>query len=144
MQSIPYEFTDKSISPWGGLRLIEEYFKVSGFRSHLRSLPLHIPGSGAGYMHAEIIESFIISVILGARRCSESAILRVDEVVKEIFGWDRGMPDQSTLSRFFRKYSREKSSQLFIGLLNWWFKKFKDKKLTIDIDSTVIDRYGKQ
>jgi hypothetical protein len=28
--------------------------------------------------------------------------------------------------------------------LNWWFQKYNERKLTIDIDSTVIERYGKQ
>ena len=144
MPSLPYEFSDKTITPWGGLRLLEEFWTKIGFRSKLRQMSWDIPGSGRGYDHHEIAESFIVAVILGAQRFSEAAYLGVDEVVKEIFSWEKGMPNQSTLSRFFPKYTEEKSDKLYVDLMKWWFHKITNEQITLDFDSTVITRYGNQ
>lgn len=144
MPSLPYEYTDKMITPWGGLRLIEEFWTKIGFRSQFRELPWDEPGSGRGYEHFEIAESFLVSVILGAQRFSEASYLGVDEVIQEIFSWDKGMPNQSTLSRFFPKYTEEKADKLFIELMSWWFKRTATEQITLDFDSTVITRYGQQ
>ena len=98
---IPYEYSDRKISPWGGMRLIKELYDRVGMFDKLRSLPLQNPGSAIGVEHYEIIESFIMSVILGAGNCNNASQISYDEVLKEIFQWKRGMPSQSTLSRFF-------------------------------------------
>lgn len=123
---------------------MEEFWTKIGFRSKLRQLSWDIPGSGRGYEHHEIAESFIVSVILGAQRFSEAAYLGVDEVVKEIFSWEKGMPVQSTLSRFFPKYTEEKADKLYVELMTWWFQKITHEQITLDFDSTVITRYGTQ
>jgi len=54
------------------------------------------------------------------------------------------MPSQSSLSRFFPKYDHDKSDAIFSELFTWWFEQLGDKNLTLDIDSTVITRFGKQ
>lgn len=144
MNAIPYEYIDKKVSPWGGLRLLQAYYDNSGLRDKLRQTGMYSPMSGAGYDHHEIAESFMISVILGANRLVESSALRLDEVVKEIFGWKMGMPSQSSLSRFFKKYSYDDSDRLFSFLWKSWFDSLKMDKVTLDIDSTVITRYGHQ
>jgi len=35
MKSLADEFTDKDVSPWGGLRLIEETYRRCGLRQYL-------------------------------------------------------------------------------------------------------------
>lgn len=56
----------------------------------------------------------------------------------------KGMPDQSTLSRFFRKYDRHHSTDIFTELNKWWFSTIQKGYLTVDFDFTVITRYGEQ
>lgn len=141
---LQFEYTDKIVSPWGGIRIIQEGYVRSGLKGAIENLDLIPPGSGNGENHSEIIESFLMSVILGADNCTSSSQLRYDKVVKEIFGWKKGMPSQSTLSRFFRKYDQEYSDFLFEDLQKWWFNVHTGKHLTLDIDSTVITRYGNQ
>lgn len=102
------------------------------------------PGSGRGILHYELIESFMVSSLLEAKRFSESSALRFDTTVQEMFGWKDGMADQSTLSRFFRKYDQQCSDEMFTALNRWWFNQIKVGTLTLDIDSTVITRFGKQ
>ena len=144
MHNLAYDFTDKKVSPWGGVRLIHELYQKSNLKQICSEAPFHKPGSNRGFDPLEVVEGFMTSVILGAKRLSHSAILRHDEVIKEIFGWKKGMPSQSTLSRFFRKYDMEDNDRIFPALNRKWFEQFAIDKLTIDIDSTILTRYGTQ
>ncbi len=144
MKFLSYEYTDKKISPWGGMRLIYELYIRSGLREAIGRLPLVQPGSNRGISPVEIIEGFMVSVILGARRLVHSGLLNQDEVIKEIFGWKKNMASQSTFSRFFKKYDLELNDKIFPALQRWWFEQFKIDKLTVDIDSTILTRYGNQ
>ncbi len=141
---LPYEYSDKKISPWGGMRLIKEFYDRVGLYNKLRELPLQDTGSAIGVEHYEIIESFMMSVILGAGNCNSASQISYDDVLKEIFQWEKGMPSQSTLSRFFPKYSHDASDEIFSNMFTWWFKEMGQKNLTLDIDSTVITRFGNQ
>ena len=144
VSNLPFEFSNKLVTPWGGLRYVQEFMEHCGFRQKLRELEFHKPGSGAGANHFEYVESFLVSVILGAKRCSDAELLRLDEPIRVMFGWKKGMPDQSTLSRFFRKYDRHHSTDIFTELNKWWFSTIQKGYLTVDFDSTVITRYGEQ
>jgi len=143
-KKLPHIYTDKLGTPWGGLLLVKEFYDRIGMGEHLRRLPFIEKGSGRGIDHHEIIESFLMSIILGANNCSSSARLSCDDVVKEIFQWKHGMPSQSTLSRFFLKYDGGRSDEIFTGLNRWWFGNLGYKHLTLDVDSTVITRFGDQ
>jgi len=144
MSFLEYKYSDKRISPWGGMRLLQELYVRCGLREKIASLDLPKPGSNRGYQASDLIEGFIMSVILGAKRLSHTGSLRHDTVLPEIFGWSKGMASQSTFSRFFRKYSEQDSRRIFRTLQGWWFEQFSIDKLTIDIDSKVITRYGEQ
>lgn len=141
---IDYEYTNKNITPWGGLRLIADFYERCGLREAIKTLPLPEPGSNRGYQACELIDGFLTSVLLGARRFSHSGMLRHDEVIKEIFGWNKGMASQSTFSRFFRKFSLADNDAIFRQLNRWWFDQQKIDKYTVDMDSTVLTRYGEQ
>jgi len=143
VEQLKYEFTDKQVSPWGGLRLISALFAKLGLEEELRELPLPQPGSNRGYEGIEIIKTFIVSILIGANRYSHCALLEYDEVVKEIFRIEK-VPSQSTFSRYFRKFSCKLNNKIFPKLSKWIMEKFGEIKVTIDLDSTVIERYGKQ
>lgn len=144
MRFLDHQYTDKKVSPWGGMRLIHELYVRCGLREAIRELGLKKPGSNRGFAPADIVEGFLVSVILGARRLSHSGLLKEDEVIREIFGWSRGMASQSTFSRFFSKYELEDNDELFPALMRWWFEQFRLDKYTVDLDSTVLTRYGHQ
>lgn len=124
--------------------MIKEFYDRIGMFDKLRQLALHREGSAVAVKHHEIIESFMMSVILGAGSCSGASQISYDEVLKEIFQWEKGMPSQSTLSRFFPKYTQQKSDEIFSDLNQWWFSELGYTNLTLDVDSTVITRFGHQ
>lgn len=144
MRTLPVEFTRKKVSPWGGIHLFHSVYQKSGLRQVLGNLPLPKPGSNRGYDPVDIVESFMVSVILGSRRLAHSGMLRSDEIIREIFGWKSGSPSSSTFSRFFKKFNRTMNDNIFPIAQKHLFDQVDIKKMTIDIDSTVITRYGDQ
>ena len=146
MQGLNIKYTDKQISPWGGIRFVEETYRKSGLRDYFRKECKVLPevGSNRGYDPVDLIEGFMISTILGATRLSHSGLLRHDEVIQKIFGWKKGMASQSTFSRFFKKFNLERNDSIFTGINKFWFSQLKLDKMTIDVDSTVITRHGSQ
>lgn len=145
MKSLSYEFTDKEVSPWGGLRLIEEVYQRSGLKNYLQDCgQLPEPGSNRGYSGLSMVEGFMVSLLLGAKRLSHTGALRYDQVIGRIFNWEKGMASQSTFSRFFKKFNKDLNDSLFPALNRWWFGQLTLDKYTIDLDSTVITRHGTQ
>lgn len=144
MHSIPHQFTERKVSSYGGIKYIQQTYERCGLKGFMPELNLSQPGSNRGYDPIDLVEGFMVSSILGAKRLSHTGMLRQDQVIAEIFGWDKGMGSQSTFSRFFNKFSFEDNDELFPRLQKWWFSQFENKQLTIDIDSTVLTRYGTQ
>ena len=54
------------------------------------------------------------------------------------------MPSQSTYSRFLGKFSQSRNTEVFPKLQKWFIENLGVDNITIDLDSTVITRYGQQ
>lgn len=144
MDELDIRYTKKRITPFGGLATVKRFYDRSGLQEEIRNLPLPVPGSNRGYDSVDLIEGFMVSVLLGSRRLAHSGLLRHDSVISELFGWSKGMASESTFSRFFKKFDTELNDKIFIALNRWWFLKTQVRLHTIDIDSTVLTRYGNQ
>lgn len=140
---IKFEYTERNITAWGGMRLMKELLERSGVKQKFQSLDLPKAGSNSGYNALDIIESFMVCVWLGGVRFSHTAFVRFDEVLREIFGWKR-VASISTYTRFFRKFSNKRNNEVYPELNRWFFEQIPIKKYTMDVDSTVITRYGQQ
>ena len=143
MVNLPIEYSDKKVTPFGGISLMKRFIDQTGIRSELHRLDFASPNSNAGYDPAHIVESFWLSIWTGASRYIHCDWLRYDTALHDIFGWDR-MPSQSTYSRFFGKFSQQHNTSFFPSLQHWFFEQLGVDNLTIDFDSTVITRYGNQ
>ena len=141
--NLPIEYSDKPVTPFGGMRVMKEFIDKIGIREHLKELELPQPGSNRGYKPEEVIESFWLNVWTGASRYVHCNWLREDEVIKEIFGFKQ-MPTQSTYSRFFGKFNQAMNTAVFPQTQEWFFNQMNLGAVTIDFDSTVITREGKQ
>lgn len=144
MHDLTHEFTSRKVSPWGGIKLFYETYVRSGMREQIAAMDFPWPGSNRGYDPVDKIEQFMVGVVLGARRFQHGEYLRADEVVREVFGWQKGMASPSTLSRFFQRFDLKSNRVLFGGLMQAWWARMPIKRMTIDVDSTVIQRYGRQ
>jgi hypothetical protein len=54
------------------------------------------------------------------------------------------MPSQSTYIRFFGKFSQKRNTKVFLVLQHWFFDQISIDSLTVDFDSTILNRYGDQ
>ena len=62
-------YTDKEITPWGGMVFLRQMLDKIGFRRAIElQEDLPRPGSNRGYDPATILEGFIASIWCGANR----------------------------------------------------------------------------
>jgi len=101
------------------------------------------PGSNRGYDPATIIEGFIASIWCGANRFLHTEVTRHDQALGKIFGWKR-TPGQDTYKRFFSKFTQATNYRVSDYFYSWLFDNVKFNNFTLDVDSSVITRYGNQ
>ena len=143
MVKLSIEYSDKKVTPFGGMVLMQRFVASTKIKAYLKELDLPVSGSNRGYDASEIIESFWLSIWTGASRYIHCDWLRYDSTLQKIFGFEQ-MPSQSTYSRFFKKFTQARNSRVFPSLQHWFFSQIEVDNLTIDFDSTVITKYGEQ
>ncbi len=143
MVNLPIEYSDKPVTPFGGMSLMKRFLDQTAIKAYLSTLDLPQPGSNRGYDPVDIVTSFWLSIWTGASRYVHCDWLRYDTVLQSIFGLDQ-MPSQSTYSHFFGKFSQKRNTEVFPVLQHWFFDQIGVDNLTVDFDSTVIPRYGEQ
>ena len=140
---IPFEFSDKAVTPWGGLRLVQEMLIRMRFRDALKASGLPQPQSNRGYDPVVMMEAFIVCVWIGGVRFSHTSVVRFDEALREIFGWER-VASVSTYTRWFRRFKQREVDEVFGSLGRWFWDQLSPRTITLDLDSSVVTRYGKQ
>lgn len=136
-------YSSKKVTPFGGMTLLKDFIDKVGFIDFFDDVDLPEPKSNRGYYPKQIILGFWLSIWTGASRFLHADWLRYDEVLMKIFGLKQ-LPSQSTYSRFFHKFSFFKNEQIFSNIQRQFFELTDCDSLTVDIDSTVITRYGEQ
>lgn len=140
---LPWYFTDKPVTPWGGLRVIQEMLFRMQFREALEKCGLPDPGSNHSFKPSVMIESFMACVWIGGNRFSHTTLVRFDEALCKIFGWER-VASTATFTRFFRRFKREDVDRVFGSLNRWFWEQMAPRTITVDLDSSMITRFGKQ
>jgi hypothetical protein len=143
MQDLELRFTDQEISSWGGVSLLKKMMYSSGFMDILARLPLPLQGSNRGYDPLQLIVQFMVSVWCGANRYAQLDVSRFDYSLQRLFGWDQ-MPEHKAFQRYFNKFNMESTLKVFGALYHWFFSGLKFDNFTMDIDSSVLTRYGDQ
>jgi hypothetical protein len=141
--ALQYQYTDEPVTPWGGMQEMKMMIEKTKILEQLNTLPLPESTSNNSIPVADIIESFWVSIWIGCFRFSHTAVVRVDEVLRQIFGWKR-VPSGTTYGRFFKKFTPSMNYELFNKLYQWFFTQIKFDNYTLDVDSSVITRYGSQ
>jgi DDE family transposase len=136
-------FTDKEITPWSGMVFMKKLLDQTGLLTKLVSCDLPQQGSNRGYNPIQLITSFMVSVWCGANRFEHLEVSRFDEVLRRIFGFKR-MAGHKAYQRYFKKFTIAINQQIFAKLSQWFFNQIKMDNYTLDVDSTVLTRYGTQ
>jgi hypothetical protein len=143
MGELKIQYSDKKVTPFGGMKLLKDFINTTNIIENLRSVNLPYPQSNAGIDPIDIIQGFWLSIFTGASRYIHADWLRYDTVLQEIFQIKR-LPSQATYSRFFHKFSWERNEEIFALLQQKFLSQIDVGALTIDLDSSVITRYGNQ
>jgi hypothetical protein len=136
-------FTDKPISAWGGMVIMKRLIERSGILSILSKLDLPSQGSNRGYSPLQLIQAFWVSVWCGANRFMHLEVLRMDSTLQKLFDWKR-MAGHKAFQRYFEKFGIGGNHRIFHGLYQWFFEQLHFDNYSLDLDSTVLTRYGNQ
>jgi hypothetical protein len=142
-KEIEIQWTDKPVTPWGGMTLFSGVAQQVGLASALRdALPFRLTSPNATDPVAVVL-AFMAGVLAGSRRLAHIERLRWDEGIKTIFGIERFVSD-TTLSRFFRRFGAAQVQVVFESLMRWQHGLIPFTDEVLDLDSTVMERYGHQ
>jgi hypothetical protein len=137
-------YTSKEITPWGGMVFLKQMLQKIGFRELIENNPdLPVSGSNRGYKISTIIEGFITSIWCGANRFLHTEVTRHDAALGKIFDW-KNTPGQDTYKRFFSKFTQGTNQKVSDYFYSWFFDNVQLNNYTLDIDSSVMTRYGEQ
>jgi len=136
-------FTDKEITPWSGMVFMKKLLDQTGILSKLISSDLPEQRSNRGYNPIQLITCFMVSVWCGANRFEHLEVSRFDEVLRNIFGFKQ-MAGHKAYQRYFKKFTLAMNQKIFTKVSQWFFGQVKLDNYTLDVDSTVLTRYGSQ
>jgi len=137
------EFSDKEITPWGGMVLMKELIKRTKINELLKDMGLPNQKSNRGYDPIQLINNFWVGIWSGANRYEHLEVTRHDRVIRRMFGWRR-MPGHKAFQRYFRKFGQADNDRVFTALFKWFFNQIRFDNYTLDVDSTVMPGYGRQ
>lgn len=140
---VELRFSDKEITAWGGMGLMKRMLDTLGFDAALVHVGLPQPGSNRGYRPEQLITQFMLSIWCGANRFEHTEVTRHDPVLKRLFGFKR-MANCKAVMRLFNKFSQATNQIVMDALYQWLFNQITINGITLDLDSTVMTRYGAQ
>lgn len=138
--------TRKPITAWGGMAVFAAFCETLGLRGILdrvlsglnRTSPNALPAS-------DHLLSFMVGVLTGASRFLHLERIRADAPLREMFGIRRFCAP-STYTRFFQGFTRQLREDVFGALGRWALAQLpaRPEGYTLDLDSTVLERFGEQ
>lgn len=151
VNQVQLQFTAKSITAWGGIgSVIASFLEKIDFRSWvLASLPVTETSPNAGGVYEKVLALFL-TVLCGGERFSHLSWWGHGvEALKPCLGVTWLPKSSSAVTRFFQKFDKqplnellaENCRQLVGRILRDWAQIQED---TLNLDSTVLVRYGKQ
>jgi hypothetical protein len=143
---ILFSFTDHPITVWAGAILLRIYFEWIGLEKELRDcLAEFVKRSNNRIGAVEVMLSWFYGLALGAERFEHFTRYRRDGLVGQILGLRR-FPSPDTMRRLFLAFSYRRLSEVTERLMRFSLGRMRPILLghSLDLDSTVLCRYGEQ
>ena len=137
------KFTSREVSAWGGLALLKRMLDGMGLKQALQSWQLPQPGSNRGYRPEQLIEQMIVSIWCGAARFAHADITRLDATLVRLFDWGHAAGHKAIV-RMFQRFDQASATRVQASSYRWLFDKLRLNPITLDVDSTVLTRWGCQ
>ena len=137
--------TPRAVTPFGGLVVFFEFLRQIGYCEAVRQhLPFRLTSPNA-IDPVETFTAFLLSVVAGARRFAHTSLLRADVALHELLGITR-FPVDDTIRNLFKRFGQGQCQRFFSGLWNWQLERLPEcsSGYSLDLDSTVFERYGRQ
>jgi Transposase DDE domain group 1 len=137
--------TKRAVTPWGGIAIFVQFLKGIGYTEAVeKAMPIQMNSPNA-IAPAHTFTTFLMAVAVGARRFAHAGLLRTDQALREILGIER-CPGDDTIRNFFKRFTQGKVHEFYAGLTRWGIQRLPQRaeKYSLDLDSTVMERYGAQ
>ena len=137
--------TLRAVTPFGGLSVLIEFFARIGLVEQLQSREFYQPESPNHYQPGQILVSFMLGVIVGARRFAHLNQLRADRALQGMLGLKR-LPSDDTILNYFRRFSQAEIERFWRPLWRWLIARlpWQPSGYSLDLDSTIFSRHGSQ
>jgi hypothetical protein len=137
--------TERAVTPFGGIAVFISFLSKIGFVEAVRQ---HMPIVWRSPNHIDpsaTFTAFLVSVRVGARRFAHANLLRGDRALHALLGLAR-FPTDDTIRNLFRQFGMGQVQRLFEPLAEWQMQRLPQRPegYTLDLDSTVFERYGQQ
>lgn len=144
-KKVIFRETIKKVTPFGGLAVFFEFLGKIGFAERITQLIPFELNSPNCIKPEQTFTAFIVSVLAGARRFSHTMMLRADVALHAMLGIKR-FPSDDTIRNFFLRFNMGQVQRFFDPLFQWLIERLPSipEGYTLDMDSTVFERYGKQ
>jgi len=140
---VVFKETGRSVTPFGGLWVFFEHLRLTGFREEAeRNMPFRLSSPNA-IRPVETFTCFLTSVLAGARRFSHTAVVRSDDALHAMMGIER-FPSDDSFRNFFKRFDIGGVARFFHPMWEWMIGRLPDMAYSLDMDSTVFERYGRQ
>ena len=137
--------TSRAVTPFGGVAVFVAFLEKLKFVDKVRQ---HMPFRFTSPNQIEpsvTLTAFLVSVLAGARRFAHTGLLRADRALHALLGIPR-FPSDDTIRNLFRRFKMGDVHRLFDPLAEWMMERLPRRQdgYTLDLDSTVFERYGQQ
>ena len=137
--------TQRAVTPFGGMAIFVEFLQridlVDEVRRHM---PIRWQSHNQIDPTATLI-TFLVAVLAGARRFVHANWLRGDRALHALLGIAR-FPSDDTIRNLFRRFGPSQIHQFYAPLAKWQMERLPQRTegYSLDLDSTVFERYGEQ
>lgn len=137
--------TKRAVTPFGGAAVFISFLQKIDLVGQLRQ---HMPIQWRSPNHIDpttTFVAFLMTVLAGAKRFAHAALLRCDQALHVLLGIQR-FPVDDTIRNLFRQFGMGQVQRLYEPLTEWQMQRLplRPDGYTLDLDSTVFERYGKQ
>jgi hypothetical protein len=137
--------TQRAVTPFGGVAVFISFLQKIELVEMLRR---HMPVQWRSPNRIDPVDTFLAfltTVLVGAKRFAHAALLRGDQALHALLGIQR-FPIDDTIRNLFRQFGMGHVQRLYEPLAEWQMGRLpiRPDGYTLDLDSTVFERYGRQ
>ena len=139
------EYTSKALSGWGGLALLFEFGDQVGFFRELERVLPNAKTSPNQISSIDVVKTLYATVLSGGTRFAHVERVRGDEVIRQVMGAAR-VGSADTVRRYFQGLSASDGERIYAelqGVMSTMLGSHTREDV-LDLDSTILERYGKQ